>query len=452
MQILILAAGKGSKFFPYDAVGSKTLRKVAGIPIIEWNIRALRRITDAPIRVLTMAEDAPDFRRVLFSYEMLDVIPAAGRGTAETLLSGVSPLNDERFIVLYGDTIVSVGDLEALLAYGGTAALLSPLADSGRNVIACDVHDGYVGRIGAHDRGAVMTHAFAGFSLSEDFIPYLERTPQYFPDVKVGVSVPAEPYLEAALAEYLRDHTVPALICKESFYDIDKPWHLLSANAELVASRCSDVTETALGAGSEVSPEADIRGFVRLGKRSYIGKRVLVRGNLIVGDDTVIDNGAIFLGNCVVGSRCRIANYCQVYDGCSIGDDCIVDHAAEFLGGMLMDKVYLYHYGEFFGAIGSYTDIGAGTVCGTLRFDDGFAKQCVNGRREPVENPFFNAVYLGDYVRTGVHAAIMPGCKVGAHSVIGSGVVLEEDVPPRTIIRLKQELIRGTWGPQRYGW
>ena len=46
----------------------------------------------------------------------------------------------------------------------------------------------------------------------------------------------------------------------------------------------------------------------------------------------------------------------------------------------------------------------------------------------------------------------MPGRKVGSYSVVGAGVVLNEDVPSQTIITVKQELIKKSWGPPRYGW
>ena len=39
----------------------------------------------------------------------------------------------------------------------------------------------------------------------------------------------------------------------------------------------------------------------------------------------------------------------------------MVAHCAEF-GGVLMERVYLYHYMEIYGVVGRCTDIGAATV------------------------------------------------------------------------------------------
>jgi UDP-N-acetylglucosamine diphosphorylase / glucose-1-phosphate thymidylyltransferase / UDP-N-acetylgalactosamine diphosphorylase / glucosamine-1-phosphate N-acetyltransferase / galactosamine-1-phosphate N-acetyltransferase len=46
----------------------------------------------------------------------------------------------------------------------------------------------------------------------------------------------------------------------------------------------------------------------------------------------------------------------------------------------------------------------------------------------------------------------MPGVKVGAYSVVGSGVVLHRDVKDNTLIYVKQELIEEKWGVDKYGW
>ena len=106
---------------------------------------------------------------------------------------------------------------------------------------------------------------------------------------------------------------------------------------------------------------------------------------------------------------------------------------------------------EFYGVIGTGTDLGAATVCGTLRFDDGDTEHRVKGRRERPQK-HANAAFIGDYARTGVNAIIMPGRKVGVYSIVGPGVILAEDLSDRTVVMARQEQERKAWGPERYGW
>jgi bifunctional UDP-N-acetylglucosamine pyrophosphorylase/glucosamine-1-phosphate N-acetyltransferase len=294
-----------------------------------------------------------------------------------------------------------------------------------------------------------MTHEMAGFVLPRDFEKTLTRTPDYFPGMKAGEGAPRERYLEAALSRYLAKNNVAAIEGRGLFFDVDKPWHLLEANYALVEESCGKLTANELGEGSSV--EGDVQGFVRLGKNSHIGKGVSVRGSLIVGDNTIIENGAIIAGNVMIGSNTRISDYAKIHGGSSIGDDCVADHCAEFLGGILMDKVYLSHYGEIFGAVGNCVDFGAGTVCGTLRFDDDVPDIRINGRRER-PGSFGCCSLVGDYSRTGVGAMLMPGCRIGAYCVIGPGLIARGDYPHTTLTQVVQQTEQRSWGPERYGW
>lgn len=453
---VILAAGKGSKIFPYSTVRSKTTLHIAGKPLLRYNAEILAKLGCEEIVIVTSRTNSREIKDSLLGLSGIQFAELADEdcalGTSDSLLQGTRMLSDtERILVLYGDTILEQGDLEALYHAQAVTALLHPLPETARNWIGASVENGVLSSIGAHARGSAITHRFAGFVLDDSALECIRETPEFFPDVKVGVAVPRERYLEAGLLNYMKNGFVHALECKAPFFDIDKPWHMLKANEHYCGSLCGELTQHVLDEGAWISKSADVKGFVRLGKNSFIGDRVLIQGNLVAGDNTVIDNGAIIEGPVVIGDNTKIMNYCKISGCSSIGSNCIVDHGAEFLGGMIMDKSYFYHYGEFYGAVGSYTDIGAATVCGTLRFDDRDTEHSVLGRKE-IPGGYANAVYLGDYCRTGVNAIIMPGCKIGSYSVIGAGVILDKDVEEHSLIYVKQEQIVRTWGTEKYGW
>ncbi|GGI17711.1 sugar phosphate nucleotidyltransferase [Gottfriedia solisilvae] len=452
-RAIILAAGKGSKMFPFSEVRSKTTLKIAGKSLIRYNIESIMAMGIEEIVVVVSEENRRELENFLYDIENIQfVTDQTNLGSAESLVIGAELLSDtNEFIVLYGDTIIEQKDLEKLLKTKNRAVLLKKLKESARNWVGASMENGYVKSIGAHYRGDSITHQFAGFLFDELLLDEVKRTPDYFPDVKVGVGAPKERFLEAALLKSLEKDKLQAVECSGYFFDIDKPWHMLEANEFMVNHFCNALQENQLAEGATISKDATIHGHVKLGKNSRIGDRVVIHGNLIVGDNTVIDNGAIFNGNAVIGDQTIIRNYCIIYSGVSIGSHCIFDHCAEFLGGLVMDKVYLYHYGEFYGAIGSHTDIGAATVCGTLRFDDGETEHVVNGRKE-VPLHFSNAAYLGDYCRTGVNTIIMPGCKIGAYSVLGAGAIIDKDIEKNSLVFVKQDLIIKKWSEKKYGW
>lgn len=60
--------------------------------------------------------------------------------------------------------------------------------------------------------------------------------------------------------------------------------------------------------------------------------------------------------------------------------------------------------------------------------------------------------WIGRYCQIGTSSIIMPGIRVGDHSVIGAGAVVVKDVPPRSIVVgnpgkiIRQEIMTTNWG------
>lgn len=449
MTAYVLAAGKGSKVWPYAEVRPKPMIPVGNRPVIVHLVNALLE-AGYPKIVVGAGSGIGEISSAFRGEDRVSVQDVGNtRGPAETLDSLWD--DGEPAAVFYGDTIIDTRDLQRFVdpsPSDGSVLLTSfPQGESG-DWISASVKEGTLSGIIGHPRGGAG-YRFAGFTFPWHFRRYVAKCPEFMRGVQVGMMVPEEPFIESALEVYLRDGaTVSVTETEHPSFDIDKPWHILTANKHLVDSLTA--TGNQLSEGAKIDPSAQIDGTVVLGAGSTIGKNVVIRGNVVVGDRTTIDNGAIIDGNAIVGSDARVVNYCYVGGGSTVGDECVVNHCAE-LSGMIMRKVYLYHYMEISGVVGEATDIGAATVCGSLRFDDGNTIHRIKGRRE-FPGSFANASYIGDYCRTGVNAVIMPGCKTGPYSIVGPGVVLDKDLPARTALRLKQELEESSWGPERYGW
>jgi NDP-sugar pyrophosphorylase family protein len=452
---VILAAGEGKKLWPYAVIRPKCMVPVANRPVMDYMVETLESIGFENIIIAggRLTEQIANYYR---NNKTVRIIKADGtKGTAFTLRDVSQYIPEDSFLVLYGDTVIDKQDLLSLMESvektSVPAALIEPLSDEPSNDwICCAVNNGKIYNITGHPRYK-CTHRFCGFALTSDVLKYVEFNSGLFTNVNVGVMAPQEGYLEMSLADYISDgNDVNAVETKGAFFDIDKPWHILEANNFMVKKLCDELTSNITGEDAIIDPSAVIEGYYKLGRGSRIGRNVIIKGSLIVGDNTIIDNGAIIEGNAVIGNDSIIRNYCQIGNGSSIGNRCIVEHCAEFTG-IAMDRVHLYHYMEIGGIIGTCTDIGAATVCGGLRFDDGKSEHRVQGRRERPKE-YANSSYLGDFCRTGVNAIIMPGCKTGVYSIVGSGVVLNEDLPDNTLIMVEQQTVKKYWGPEKYGW
>ena len=386
---VILCSGTGTKLWPYAQIRCKAMLPVSNKPVVAYSVDALTELGFGNI-VLVCSRFAEEIKSYFRDYKNVQVVTEnTPKGTAFSLLCAKEAVEGESFLALYGDTIVNKADLSNLIKTfekrARPQALVSPIAERSSDYIGCNLDGDQVKEIWGHSRGE-STHFFGGFAFNAVFFDALQFNPARFKYTEAGMMPPVEAYLEVSVADEMkRGMKLGAVITEKPVYDIDKPWHILEANTGINVERCSALTQNELGEGATIDETACISGFVKLGKNSHIGKNVIIEGNIIVGDNTVIKNGAIIQDNVVIGNNTQVRNACFVECESTIGNECVVSHAAE-LSGMILDRVYLYHYMEMNGIIGENTDLGAATVCGSLRFDDGLTIQRVKGRKEFARN------------------------------------------------------------------
>ena len=456
---IVLAAGPGERMWPYNEVRNKCALPVGGVPNVRLLVDAL---ADAGVRrvVVVVGPHASSVRAALLGapIAVAYVEQPHPSGTADAVLAGLREIDDDAFLIVYGDIYVTAASLAAVCeAWNGgqvaAAALVEQLQAPRRpqDWIGAFVEADLLRGVEGHSRDA--EHRICGvFACDRRLVPYLKANPGIMSAVPVGGMPPAEAELADSLQRYSdAGNPIAAVAAHGPCVDLDKPWHILEANHQRVATVAAGITESRIHPTARVHDGAELRGHVVLGPGSVIGNRVILGGNVAVGAQTEVINGAILHGPAIIGDRCRISDYCLLESHAAIGSRCVVGHGAE-ISGVQFDGSYLWHYCEIYGVVGQSVDIGAATVCGTLRFDDGTAEHRVRGRREVPEHGG-NATFFGDFSRTGVNVITQPGVKIGAYTCIGAGVVLYEDVPSRTLRLLKpQETIDRPWGPERYGW
>ncbi len=362
-------------------------------------------------------------------------------------------MDDERFLVIYGDTVTTAENLKAVAeapeSNDAQGAVLYDSIPRGESVSWYGAHIEKDRLTGITGHGRDSLYRLCGvIALDRSIIPHLEANPGVMRHVQVGAMPPLEPDLAQSLADWNAE--IFAVEAADFVIDLDKPWHILEANHRMASHLCSQLTENRIHPTARIHDGAEITGFVQLGENSQVGNRVVIQGNLISGRNTSITNGAILRGSNLIGDEARISDYCLLSPRTVIGARCVIGHGAE-MDGVVFDGAYLYHYCEISGVVGEAVDIGAATVCGALRFDDGETVHTIKGRRE-IPSSESNAAYFGDYSRTGVNVITMPGVKIGAYSCVGPGIVLYQDLPTRTLTLLKQETQSRPWGPEKYGW
>ncbi len=453
----VLAAGAGRKFWPFNEVRNKTAFPVANTPIVR---RLTEQLLSAGVQRLVLGISSQDgsVRAAMTGLEeRIWFVPQAQTdGTASTLLrclDAVPPPGP--FVVAYGDVVTTEETVQSVVhatqeeALG--AAVVSPLeAERAGNWITISVQNGALAGFAGHGRGG--SHRLGGlYALRPEIVPALRANPGVMTHVPVGgMPAPEFEIAETLAALTDRGESIQAIEASGFLIDVDKPWHVLLANRSVLMDMSDRLGGSSISTTARIHDSAELSGRVILGPNAEVGARVVARGDLWLGPNASVTNGSILEGRCLVGDGARVKDYALIGGDTTLGPGSLCGHGAEFTG-VLLDGAYLYHYCELWGVLGSKVDVGAATVCGTLRFDDSSTIHRIQGRPEIPEEGA-NASYLGDYSRTGVNAILMPGVKTGAYSCVGAGVVLYDDLPSREMVLLKQDLVRKRWGPERYGW
>ncbi|MCL2531717.1 MAG: NTP transferase domain-containing protein [Oscillospiraceae bacterium] len=448
---VILDAGRGTKLWPYAQLRSKGMIPVGNKPVLRHQVDALRTAGVEKIIIVGGAHAALARNHFRNDSHVTVIEDKQPRGSAFSLLAATEHITGD-FIALHGDCFISPSDIQALVqAKELPAVLVSPIGEKRRkqDFISCSVGDDRVHACWGHPRSR-GEHFAAGFAFAHEHLQLLSNNSGLFTSVEVGAMPAQEGYIEMSVNDYIKDGgEVLAVHAKDQVVDIDKPWHILEADHAVKKLWMANLTENQLAEGASIHPTAYIDGVVVLDEGSSIGRNCTIEGKLIVGKNTKIDNGAILRGENIIGDNCTVRDGCLL-ESSTLGHKCYVGHGAE-MDGVLFNGVYLFHYMEICGVVGENTDIGAATVCGTLRFDDGQTRHRIKGRLEG-EHPGCDGSFIGDYCRTGVNAILMPGVKMGVYSICGAGVMLQEDLPDNTLVYAEQTLHKKPWGPEKYGW
>jgi bifunctional UDP-N-acetylglucosamine pyrophosphorylase/glucosamine-1-phosphate N-acetyltransferase len=452
------------RFWPYNVVRNKAAFPICNVPLVRRLVDDLVRLGISRVTVVVGPGEGSVRAALRGAAGQLSFVrQAQPEGTAAAAWLGVHALQGEALaegaLIVHGDMATSRDNLAALLeGYAAhkprAAALVQRLGDENpRDWIVAHLDGETLRGLEGHARGG-RYRLCGAYVFSPDALDALRDNPGVMRRVPVGGMPPVEAEiaqsLQTLIDEETEDESVLAVETTGYHVDLDKPWHILEANRRVMNAMSAALEESVLPRSARVHDGAEIGGRIVLGENAAIGNRAVIQGDLWLGPGARVENGAMVTGPAVVGAETVLRDYCQIGGQSTLGPRGIYGHGAEY-SGVALDLVYCYHYCEIWGVTGSAVDFGAATVCGNLRFDDGETTWRVKGRPE-VPSHASNAAYLGDYCRTGVNAILMPGRRVGVYSCVGPGVVLYEDLPDRTMVLVKQELERRTWGPERYGW
>ncbi|MBM4241353.1 MAG: glucose-1-phosphate thymidylyltransferase [Euryarchaeota archaeon] len=417
MKAVLLTAGEGTRMRPLTLTKPKTMLQVAGRPILQYNVEALR---DAGIKDIIMVvgykkeniishfQDGTDLG-VNITY----ITQKERLGTAHAI-GMVRDAADDHFLVLNGD-IITRRDLimDLLKKYESKNAASS--------IILTEVED-------PTSFGVVETNGDLIKNIIEK--PALEEAPSKL--INAGIYLFDNTIFDAidqtkksSRGEYEITDSIKIQInerkvilglkSRNKWIDIGRPWELLEVNELFL---------------SEIEPKNE----------GEIERRVTIKGPVVLGENSIIRSGSYIQGPVYIGKGCDVGPNCYLRKYTSLGDNVRVGNAVEIKNSIIMDNTNVNHL-SYVGdsIIGAKCNIAAGTNIANLRFDNKTVKMETKGEKIDSGKRKLGVVF-GDGVKTGINSSFNPGVKVGTDSAIGAGAVIYENIPPNAVVLVKQEL------------
>ncbi|MGD6933946.1 MAG: bifunctional sugar-1-phosphate nucleotidylyltransferase/acetyltransferase [Candidatus Bathyarchaeia archaeon] len=418
MKAVLLAAGEGQRLQPVTSTRPKHLIKVAGKPILQFCLDAVKTagITDVVIVTHYMSDKIKAYfgdgasQSLKISYvEQKEIL---GTGNAAAV---AEPYVDGEFVLIYGDLLFAQDAVKQAVDLYKAAKPDAVIA-----VVPVDKPESYgiIEFAEGKKLKRIVEKPEAGKAPSN-----LANAGVYVfsPDVfdklrHVKKSVRGEWELTDALTMLATEGktVLVAELDKDAWFDVGRPWDLLDANNWALKRM-----------------EPQVLGTIEQGAHLI--------GPVYVAESARVRSGAYIEGPVFIDEEADVGPNCFIRSGTSLGKKTRVGNAVEIKNSLIMDGTHIGHL-SYVGdsVIGEKCNFGAGTITANLRFDDGKIKMTIKdkvvdtGRRKL-------GVVLGDNVKTGIKSLFMPGVKVGANTWVGANFMVTRDLPADVVAMLKQE-------------
>ncbi|MFA4946324.1 MAG: bifunctional sugar-1-phosphate nucleotidylyltransferase/acetyltransferase [Candidatus Micrarchaeia archaeon] len=417
MKAVILAAGNGKRVFPLAVNKPKPMFKLLGKPLMEYVVEELAAagFKEAVCVVGHNAEQIKDYfgaksHGVKISY----ALQKEAKGMADALACARGALGKtDKFVVVNADDVFEPGLLKAMLAKATScdAVFASQPTEETWKFGILDLKGDRVRRIVEKpDKGKEPSkNAVIGvYILNSDIFRHLAAVPE------------SDSQYEEAIQKMIdAGGDVRALSYKGFFGSYKLPWDLLRLNEYFLDKQKAFTAKSA-----RISERAVIKGeHVHIGEGVRVFENAVIEGPCYIGDNAVIGNNALVRGHSSIGAK-SVIGYSTEVKYSVIGENCWT-HSA-YVG----DSV-----------LGDNCSLGAGTITANFRFDEAHIQVEVLGKGKMDSGTNKLGVIMADNCKTGSNATIMPGVKVGPHSIVGSGVLLYKDLAPNKFAMQSKNLM-----------
>jgi len=407
LKAVVLAAGKGARLWPLTENRSKHMIPVAGKPIVEHVISAIRSAGIRSIVLVTryrselVRKHIGNGSKLGVTVDYVDQPDISG--TASAISMAQDQVGSNGFLVAYGDLVVTPRAIKRVVdtyrRKGGKPTIgLVPVSRPESYGMAKVSGDSLTEIIEKPSQSQSPSNlANTGiYALNPTIFDHLQKT------------------LRSGRGEYEITDTISSLaktgtsvawarIDPSDWQDIGKPWDVLAANARVLARSKRRIA-------GRIEQGAKVAGQVTIEKGALIRTGTVIEGPARIGEGAVIGPLAHIRASTCVGKGSTIGAFCE------IKNSIIMDHT----------KIpHLSYVGD--SIIGEHCNLAAGTIVANLKLNDNTVRMRIKDSLVDTDLRKLGIV-TGDNVKTGINASFMPGIRIASGAVIPACSVVSEDV------------------------
>lgn len=390
MQVIILAAGKSSRFYPYNTT-HKSCIQLLGKRIIEHTIESVKRagITD----IILVVNSDGEIKNILkdgsaYGVTITYIVQDDALGAGDALLKAKAAIISD-FFVTWANRVEFhefANDLERAKKGAGEGAVLIKETENIEGVGVVMVEgDRLTDIIEKPDVAHSPSHLkiLGVYFLPKQFLETLER-------------VPKEHYsFEKALTQYAKEQIIRVVTTDKETVSLKYPWDILRMKNFLLKNIVS-----------------------YRGKEVRIAENAVIEGNVYIDDGVQIMEHATIKGPCYIGKNAYIGTNAILRNGSVIEEHVVVGANMEIKNSVFFANTTT-HSG-FIGdsIIGQGCKIAAFFCSANVRLDRGEIEVMALGK---TVNSHLSSLgmLMGDGVRAGIRVSTMPGVVIGRNVTIG---------------------------------
>jgi len=415
IDVILLSGGESTRFWPFSR---KNITPFLGKPLLYWHYEQLVRIGIKNVIVVANKESQKDIEAVSIPKKLSVAFSLQeGKGQGQAVFSAGSLLGEKPALILNASDIYEDEFLKEIMElykkdpesiYIGAVRVMSYFPGGYLKL----KEDGTIDEIIEKPKEDKVPSDLVNMVV--DVIPNMKTFSNL---VKTYRSRPADGY-ERALNKLMKDHTkAKPLITATQWLYLKYPWNILN-----VMDACLDTV-----IGQIIDPSVKI------------GKYVTIEGPVIIEEGVKISEGTKIVGHTFIGKGTIVGNN-NIIRKSHIGSGCVTGFNTDITRSYIGNNCWFHTNYVGDSIVGNNVSVGSGTVLANLRLDESAITSKVKEEVIQTGRTKLGAM-VGDNVRIGVNASIMPGVKIGEGSFVGAGVVLGEDLNDGMYCRLSPTVV-----------